>query len=94
MKAYWVTGLSNPDSSGHYCGTLTEAHALGKEEQRHRWPEVFIDEVELETDKAAILRMVNDEGKYQTMGNRIWTLTPRGGLRELSPEEMADARAG
>ena len=33
MKAYWVTGLSNPDSVGHYCGTLGEAHALGKEEQ-------------------------------------------------------------
>lgn len=94
MKAYWVTGLSDPDKPDHYCGTLGEAHAMGKKEPKHRWPCVFVDEVEWETDKAAILRMVNDEGKYQTMGDRIWTLTARGGLRELSPEEVADARAG
>lgn len=80
MRVYFVS-----DTVRHaYRGTLAEAHALAKSGEVggvgfvRDW--VRVEEVEVATDKAAILRLLNGEGGAETT-LRAWELTPRGGLR-------------
>lgn len=80
MKLYHVSDGANAD----YKGTLAEAHALAKACNRF---DVSIEEVEIDTDKANLLRILNGEGGYERQGGRRWVLTPRGGLREVREGE-------
>lgn len=71
-----------------YSGTLSQAHHLaknGKQDGRpFRQDWVKIEEVEIATDKAGILALLNGVGGNE-MPIREWTLTPRGGLHEEKP---------
>lgn len=89
MQAYLLTGTTC--EVARYYGTLTEAHAEAKDCARarpHDKPEIRIELIEVSTDKAAILRMLNDQGQWQDGGpRRTWALGDRGGLREVNNGE-------
>lgn len=92
MNVYWLTGRAgiNADEGPSYFGTLAEAHNAAKDHVKVRpqdRDEIRIDLREVVTDKAAILRMLNDAGGYQSDALRTWALGARGGLVEVKPGE-------
>lgn len=86
MNVYWLTGRSiSGDEGPAYFGTLADAHTAAKDHCKTRpqdKPEARIELREIETDKAAILRLLNAEGGYQSEPIRTWRLGDRGGLVE------------
>ena len=95
MKAYWITGPeSQVDNYGsHYVGTFAEARAVVKKVDKFHRLDVLVEEVDVLVDKAAILRLLNSEGKYQTITGRRWVATARMGLREIDEEEYRKSYA-
>lgn len=68
----------------HYA-TLAEAHAAAKEsKERER---VRIEQLEIATDRATILRILNSQGGYVTATLKAWKLTPRGALQPIDITE-------
>ncbi len=67
--------------------TLVRAHRDAKDCRDFMdWRDITIDEVEVATDKANMLRLLNNEGgthKYL----RQWGITQRGGLMPQAREE-------
>lgn len=80
MRFYYVTDGAN----GDYTGTLAEAHQFAKFCNRFYFE---ISQVEIDTDRLNLLRILNGEGGYERPSGRRWVLTPRGGLREVKPGE-------
>jgi hypothetical protein len=70
-----------------YFGTQAEAHNDGRTEAPQWRSAVRIKEVDLKCDKDAILRLLQEgpAGAEDLLGGRgrTWTLTSRGGLKEL-----------
>ena len=75
------------DSCGAvFCGTIAEAHATAKGGSFNKLY-VEIEEVEVPTDKAGVLDILNtNPGELQFKALRKWCLTPRGGLQEEKPD--------
>ena len=74
-----------------YYPTLADAHRAAKE-FFDRF-EVLIYEVDLPSDKAGILRLANGDTSFDWPPRRVFTLSPRGGLREESEEAIAALHA-
>lgn len=97
MKFYEVIrDHSETDPHYSYFGTLASAHAEGKTVDPADRPNVRITEVEVGSDKEAVLALLNEalgtqmddfrnEDLIQSRG-RVWKLSTRGGLVELTPE--------
>lgn len=84
MNFYVVTDGLN---AAHYCATLDEAHQKMKQapaSRRHFVEAVLVD---VSTDKANMLRLLNLERGYESEPLRRWELTPRGGLKEVNAKE-------
>lgn len=88
MHVYYVSDTVNH----RYYGTLAEAHTAAKEPTsltdgtgfRRDW--IRIELVDVPTDKASIIKMLNlDELDQRTL--KQWILTPRGGLMIAPPED-------
>lgn len=90
MQLYYVNG---PTARCSYEATREEAHRKLKAAPRRG--ECYIDLIEVDTDKAGVLAILNRDPDTNPFGKvlRSWDLTHRGGLRELSPQELADALA-
>jgi hypothetical protein len=90
MNVYWITGLPTwlRDGGSAFAATLNDVQEITDQvkhpEQR---AEVLVTLREVETDKAAIVRMLNNAGGYMTHPLRSWEIGPRGGLREIPPED-------
>jgi len=69
-----------------YFGTLDDAHKEAKALDKDLV--VSIEQVEVPPDKAHVLRLVTSEGGTELPSSRFWTLTPRGGLREITREQF------
>jgi hypothetical protein len=76
MRFYYVSDTEH----SVYCDTLTEARATAKT-LNIDW--VQITEVEVPTDKENMRRLLNGSGGTEQHLRR-WSLTPRGGMREIS----------
>ena len=81
--------VSDNGSKVEYCGTLDEAHKLAKTKNRFY---AKIEEVEVVTSKANILRILNGADGFELPigGAPTWELTPRGGLHRMTPEEVSE----
>lgn len=72
-----------------YAPTIADAHKRAKDEAPDQGPkfdrfDVSISEVEVPTDKAGILTLLNDDpGTWSFKILRTWELTGRGGLKEV-----------
>lgn len=89
MNVYSLADIDR-DGAPSCFGTLAEARAAAKDHVKARPQDrgdVRIDLHEVVTDKAAILRMLNDEGGYHGDALRTWALGARGGLVEVNPGE-------
>lgn len=74
-----------------YVGTLEEAAAIVRQiRDPHYQREVLVRQVEIETDKATLARVLNDEGGYERATPNAWGRGPRGGLQRLTESELAD----
>ena len=67
--------------------TLGEAHAYLKAETG-TWDAAFLKDAtviqyDVPTDKANVLRLINNEGGTHVPTGRSWRLTPRRGLTEV-----------
>lgn len=81
MQLYRIT--KDESDYGVWAGTLADAHEALKARKHGQDP--YIDLIDVPTDKAGILALLNDDGfayisKLPRM--RSWALTDRGGLRE------------
>jgi hypothetical protein len=83
MKFYVRTDTEK----ARFFATQGEAHENGKKEEPVWRSAVRIKEVDIPTDKGAILGLIVDGppsiDAVNNMPGRIWTLTARGGLKEL-----------
>lgn len=75
MRFYFASDTRNH----RYCKTRKEAHDFAKTLARF---DAQIEQVEVATDAANLLRLLNEEGGTQVV-ERTWQLTPRGGLEEV-----------
>lgn len=67
------------DISRHY-PTIGSAHLEAKKLVRP-YNEIFIELLDVQIDKEGVVAMLNDEPIAKQL--RLWTLTPRKGLKEL-----------
>lgn len=72
--------------------TLGDAHDAGKLVEPSFRPDVRIREVDVETDKAGVLQLLNKGTPVVSASNRCWKLTQRGGLVEIPAEQDAESR--
>jgi len=86
MKFYVRTDTEK----ARFFATQGDAHENGKKEEPVWRSAVRIKEVDLPTDKGAILGLLIDGSPsidaLNAMPGRVWTLTARGGLTEIPPE--------
>jgi hypothetical protein len=84
----WINGESRQKLA--YCANLTGedgAHATAKRLPSIQWEETFVDELEIQTDKAAIVALLNGHGPSgELVPKRSWCLTARGGLHEIAAD--------
>ena len=66
-----------------YYGTRAELHAAAKGKPKTTWPDLYLDEFEVKTDKEGVLRMLNDDPDMDPIQG--FTLTARGGLELEGP---------
>jgi hypothetical protein len=71
----------------NYHAVLKDAHVEAKKFPKDDWAFVFIELVEIPTDKAGVLALLRgiEHGNVRVM--RSWELTSRGGLNEVPVEE-------
>ena len=89
MKAYRITRpLVVDEAEVVYCANLSGADGA-HEKAKSMIPkpytaEIYIDELEIPTDKAAIIQILNGGPPVEPLAPvvRSWTLSPRGGLQE------------
>lgn len=90
MNAYLLTGIPDQEAPRYY-GTLADAHENAKTalllKPGAMVEEVRIELVDIETEKAAILRILNGIGRFQSAPLRTWKLTQRKGLKEIENGE-------
>ena len=81
MRFYEVT--NGEDGGGRFFGTQSDAHDAAKACQRRA--HVFIDEVEVPTDKAGLLSVLNSPSTARFFPTlRTWRLTARGGMEDTA----------
>lgn len=98
MIFYVITGAGPGDwypteeaESRLYVGTLEEAAAIVRQiRDPHYQAEVLVRQVEIETDKETLVRVLNDAGGYERATPNAWVRGPRGGLLRLSEREVAE----
>lgn len=83
MRFYRVTDGRTSGQPDYY-PSLEAAHKAAKE-FFYRFDAEII-EVEVDTDKAGVLKLLNFEGGVEAEQLRRFCLTPRGGLRPSEPE--------
>lgn len=83
MKFYKVNYIGDT-SINFYKETLGEAHQFAKQVEPDGVlrTNLRITEMDVKTDRQSVFKMLS-EGKVTEFPGRVWTLTPRGGLREL-----------
>ncbi|MBT2325520.1 hypothetical protein J7E62_24610 [Variovorax paradoxus] len=83
MKFFVRTDTDKP----RYFGTQGDAHEDGRKEEEVWRSSVRIKEVDLKADKDGVLRLLQEgpAGADDLLGGRgrTWTVTARGGLKEL-----------
>lgn len=80
MQFYLVYHHGN----SHHYGTLDDVKAYVRELSGvTERTGVTVDLVEVATDKANLLRLLNEEGGTHSGALRSWVGTPRGGLKEV-----------
>lgn len=85
MKVYRIFAPQiDANNYDHYEGTLSAAHKWAKTNiGKPLWPDVVVEERELETDKFAIIEALNGSPRFVgTKSAKVWNLTVRGGLEE------------
>lgn len=83
MRLYLIYHHGNP----HYVATLAEARDYVRQlPTAAERTGVAVDQVEVGTDKANLIRILNSYGGFQDT-ERSWNGTPRGGLRETNLTE-------
>lgn len=69
----------------HYVATHQDAKDYVKAQtSRESRLQVTVDLVEIDTSKENLLRVLNNDGGYQSGALRSWIGTPRGGLKEVA----------
>lgn len=84
MKAYRVTGHFTDDKDPYFA-TLKLAHDEAKGlKANSKWPleDARIELVEFETDQATLCQILSGEACITSV-LRTWSLTQRGGLKEV-----------
>lgn len=78
---------ANEDRQRWYA-TLRSAHLAERdtEEPVYR-PSIRIHEYDVPTDKASVLALLHGAFDRCVRTGRVWTLTQRGGLKEITPSE-------
>jgi hypothetical protein len=77
MKAYQVV---TPEQT-HFEGTKPDAQRWVKDNVgKPLWADTTIREVDVQTDKTGVLAALNGEAVI-TLTERLWGITPRGGLK-------------
>jgi hypothetical protein len=89
MKAYRVDGVRDE----HFSATLADAHKQAKYYVSCScgWQDVRIEEVEVSTDKQALIAALNGYPVYKNTG-RVWEFkSPKLGLVQLTLEQLEEA---
>lgn len=93
MHVYVLLDFPDNDEGAVYCATLGEAHAAAREIEEVFRPNVRIYLRDIPTDKQSFISVLNHGGPHARRAKgeelppplRTWTLTSRGGLREIDP---------
>lgn len=89
MKCYKLQ--AHEEAAEIFYGTLADAHAEARDSTEPVFRvNVRITEVEVPTDKAGVIALLNGyhklKGQNLMVPSRVWCLTARGGLKEITPE--------
>lgn len=90
MKAYLLSGYGGMSIT---VGTMAEARERVSQFAGNHgpWQFVRVDEQDIPTDKDSIITLINcGAGGLPIAKSRRWRLTSRGGLREMTPQEIAE----
>lgn len=86
MHLYRTSNVdTNPTTVLQFDGTLKDAHDSVKVIDKHRWPDIRVELVDVPADKERLLRLLNGDAVFDVL--RTWKLTPRGGLTEIANGE-------
>lgn len=85
MRAYRIS-IEGSESQPNFVATRSEAAEAAKAISKAFWPEVFIDLVQFEVDQKTVCQILSGNGCAMTV-LASWTLTNRGGLKEVPVEE-------
>ena len=93
MNIYSFVDYPENHAGARYFGTLGDAHAEGKKLEEVFRSNVRITLLEIPVDKMGVLEILNHGGPHQLFVDheteievqRTWTLTARGGLKEVTP---------
>jgi hypothetical protein len=94
MNFYSVHTGDGSLGKGLYVSKLTDAHKLAKDLAASFTPAqvmdralVRIDLVEIKSDRATLLKMLNGGDDWQSAPIRTWAIKERGGLYEMAAGE-------
>jgi hypothetical protein len=83
MQIYKVFDTATPEVRPEFVGSLSDAHTRAKFIP-HR-PDARIELADVPTDKAALLLYMNGQADIvEFLVQRTWSLTDRGGLKEIA----------
>jgi hypothetical protein len=68
-------------------GTMAEAHKEAKAFQKEDWRHVYVDLIDVPTDKQGVLNLLQRSYVEPFPALRTWELTTRGGLIDVAAEE-------
>lgn len=81
MQFYRVTAFEG-DSDSTYTGEQAAAHTAAKVFPQHQREPVRIELIDVRTDKAGILDLLNEGERISHEVLRTWRLSPRGAMVE------------
>lgn len=91
MRVYRITSPRSPER-GFFCANLSGqggAHSMIKSSiPKHLFIDTFIDELEITSDKASFVNVLNGGLPEGTKIERSWRITSRGGLLPMSAADV------
>jgi hypothetical protein len=83
----YTPGFGEPEVT--YGPTLAVAHQFAKSQYgSHDWERVCVQLVDVPTHKEGVLTILNNHSSGIFKPMRQWGITPRGGLKEETPEHI------
>jgi hypothetical protein len=84
---YYRPGVHFGFQGLNYHPVLKDAHVEAKKFDKDDWAFVFIELVDIPTDKTGVLALLRGIEHGNVKPRRSWELTTRGGLNEVPVEE-------